>query len=73
MILFSLIPATSYSGNLFLSLPGAIIISLLGIVMLYFSISLMKLKTDKAAKNLILSSIAYISLLQVVFVIDRYL
>ena len=73
MILFSLIPASSYSGSLFLSLPGAIIISLLGIVMLYFSISLMKLKTDKAAKNLILSSIAYISLLQVVFVIDRYL
>tara|TARA_X000000368_G_scaffold202461_1_gene159824 strand:+ start:2381 stop:3280 length:900 start_codon:yes stop_codon:yes gene_type:complete len=72
MILFSLIPATSYSGSLFLSFPGAIIISLLGIVMLYFSISLMRLKTNKAAKKLILSSIAYISLLQVVFVIDRY-
>ena len=41
--------------------------------LIYFSISLMRFKTDKAAKNLILSSIAYISLLQVVFVIDRYL
>ena len=73
MILFSLIPATNYSGNLFLSFPASIIIALLGIIMLYFSISLMRLKTNKAAKKLIFSSIAYISLLQLVFVIDKYL
>ncbi len=72
MILFSLIPATSYSGNLFLSLPASIVITLLGLIMLYFSISLMRLKTDKAARKLIASSIAYISLLQLVFVIDKY-
>ena len=72
MILFSLIPATSYSGNLFLSLPASIVITSLGLIMLYFSISLMRLKTDKAARKLIASSIAYISLLQLVFVIDKY-
>ena len=73
MILFSLIPATSYSGSLFLSFPAAILISFLGLIMLYFSISLMRLKTDKAAKNLIASSIVYISLLQLVFVIDKFI
>jgi protoheme IX farnesyltransferase len=73
MILFSLIPATSYSGSLFLSFPAAILISFLGLIMLYFSISLMRLKTDKAAKKLIASSIVYISLLQLVFVIDKFI
>ena len=73
MILFSLIPATSYSGSLFLSFPAAILISFLGLIMLYFSISLMRLKTDKAAKKLMASSIVYISLLQLVFVIDKFI
>ena len=73
MILFSLIPATSYSGSLFLSFPAAILIAFLGLIMLYFSISLMRLKTDKAAKKLIASSIVYISLLQLVFVIDKFI
>ncbi len=73
MILFSLIPATNYTGSLFLSIPAAICIGFLGIIMLYFSISLMSLRNDNAAKKLITSSIVYITLLQLIFVIDKFI
>ena len=52
IFIFTLIPATNLFRKFILfHLPGAIIISSLGIVMLYFSISLMKLKTDKACEK----------------------
>ena len=72
MILISLIPYTHYSGSLSLTQNSALLILILGIIMLYFSIDLMVKKSNKAASKLIIVSIFYLSLVQLVFIFDKY-
>ena len=72
MILISLIPYTHYSGSLSLTQNSAVLILILGIIMLYFSIDLMVKKSNKAARNLIIVSIFYLSIVQLVFIFDKY-
>lgn len=72
-ILVSIIPVFGFTGDLKLSIVGAIIVFLLGLVMLYYALQLFKLKTTKAAKQLMLSSVVYITLLQIVYVVDKFL
>ena len=72
MILISLIPYTHYSGSLNLTQNSALLILILGIIMLYFSIDLMVKKSNKAARKLIIVSIFYLSLVQLVFIFDKY-
>ena len=72
MILISLIPYTHYSGSLSLTQNSAVLILILGIIMLYFSINLMVKKSNKAASKLIIVSILYLSLVQLVFIFDKY-
>ena len=72
MILISLIPYTHYSGSLSLTENSAVLILILGIIMLYFSIDLMVKKSNKAASKLIIVSIFYLSLVQLVFIFDKY-
>ena len=72
MILISLIPYTHYSGSLNLTENSAVLILILGIIMLYFSIDLMVKKSNKAASKLIIVSIFYLSLVQLVFIFDKY-
>ena len=73
VVLVSLIPAFHYTGRLRLSFTAAIVIALLGSVMLYFATMLMKKKSKKAAQNLIGVSIVYITALQLIYVIDKYM
>ena len=72
MILISLIPYTHYSGSLSLTENSAVLILILGIIMLYFSIDLMVKKSNKAASKLIIVSIFYLSLVQFVFIFDKF-
>ena len=72
MILISLIPYTHYSGSLSLTQNSALLILTLGIIMLYFSIDLMVKKSNKAASKLIIVSIFYLSLVQLIFIFDKY-
>ncbi len=72
MILISLIPYTHYSGSLSLTENSAVLILILGIIMLYFSIDLMVKKSNKAASKLIIVSIFYLSLVQLVFIFDKF-
>ena len=72
-IVISLLPATSYTGNLHLSFPGAILILIIGLYLLYYAIKLMQLKTKDAAKKLMFASIGYITLLQLIYVIDKFI
>ncbi len=72
MILISLIPYTHYSGSLNLTQDSALLILILGIIMLYFSIDLMVKKSNKAASKLIIVSIFYLSIVQLVFIFDKY-
>ena len=72
-ILVSIIPVFGFTGDLSLSIVGAAIVLLLGLVMLYYAFELFKKRTAKAAKTLMLSSVTYITLLQIVYVIDKFI
>jgi protoheme IX farnesyltransferase len=72
-IVISLIPAFNYTGDLYLTYQAAILIMLFGGAFLFYSVNLMLSKTDKAAKMLIRVSIIYITGVQLVYIIDKYL
>lgn len=69
----SLIPAFGITGKLYLTTVSGVIIGILGIGLLYYAIRLYKEKTSKAAKQLMLASVSYITLLQIIFVADKFL
>jgi protoheme IX farnesyltransferase len=73
MIVVSLIPALKVTGTLYLSVVSAILVLMLGLVMLYYGFMLHKKQTNEAAKKLMLSSVLYITLIQVIFVVDKFL
>ncbi|MCP4051860.1 MULTISPECIES: heme o synthase [Mesoflavibacter] len=72
-ILVSIIPVFGFTGKLELSIVAAIIVFALGLVMLYYAILLYKKMTEKAAKQLMLSSVLYITIIQVIYVVDKFL
>ncbi len=73
LIIASLLPATGYTGQLFLSKTAAIIVFLLGIWMLFYAAKLYQLRSSQAAKKLMLVSVTYITALQLVYIIDKFL
>lgn len=72
-LLVSIIPAFGFTGGLELSVVSAIIVFALGLWMLQYAIRLFKLMTEKAARQLMLVSVSYISLVQIVYVIDKFI
>lgn len=72
VVVVSLVPTFHYTGKLQLSLVSALLIGFIGLVMLYFAMKLMQQKTKKAAQQLIGVSILYITALQIIYVIDKY-
>ncbi|MBW2938642.1 heme o synthase [Aureisphaera sp. CAU 1614] len=72
-VLASLIPAFQVTGSLKLSRVAAVIVFGIGVWLIYYAIRLYKLKTEKAAKQLMLVSVSYITLLQIIFVADKFL
>ncbi|MES2240378.1 MAG: heme o synthase [Bacteroidota bacterium] len=73
LIIASLLPSIGYTGKLFISPVAAVAVFLLGLWMLYYAVQLYKLRTAKAARTLMLVSVSYISLLQLVYIIDKFL
>lgn len=72
-IIISILPYTRYSGDLNLSIQAAIALILIGGSFLYFAFKLMHHKTKKAARNLMYASILYISFLQIIYVLDKWI
>ena len=72
-ILVSIVPAFGFTGRLFLTPISAIIVFLLGLGMLYYAIQLYKKMTVLAARQLMLASVSYITLLQIVYVLDKFI
>ena len=72
-VIASIIPVFGFTGDLRLSKVGAILVLLLGIVMLVYAFHLFKQRTAKAAKQLMLSSVFYITMLQIIYVADKLL
>lgn len=73
LIIASLLPMLGFTGQLFISPIAAVLVFLLGLWMLFYAVRLYKLRTAKAARTLMLVSVSYISLLQIVFIVDKFL
>jgi len=41
--------------------------------MLYYALQLFKKRTNKSARQLMLASVSYITLLQIVYIIDKFI
>jgi protoheme IX farnesyltransferase len=72
-IIVSIIPVFGFTGRLELSIVAAVIVFIIGLWMLYYAIRLFKKMTEKAAKQLMLVSVSYITLVQIVYVIDKFI
>ncbi|MDH3323646.1 MAG: heme o synthase [Flavobacteriaceae bacterium] len=73
MLLVSVFPVLKLTGSLYLLPVSAIVIFGLGVVMLFYGVKLHKEQTDVMARKLMLSSVLYITLIQIIFVIDKFL
>lgn len=73
MIVISIMPIFGFTGRLHLSIFAGILIFLLGLVMLVFAFKLYEKKNDQAARRLMLASVMYITVIQLVFVLDRWI
>lgn len=73
MLVVSVFPVLGVTGSLSLSIPAAIVVGSMGIAMLFYAFKLYEKGGKKQAKQLMLASVVYISLLQVVYVIDKFL
>nr|WP_233530700.1 heme o synthase [Gelidibacter salicanalis] len=72
-VLVSIIPAFGVTGDLKLSIVAAVVVFALGLVMIYYALELFKKRTAIAAKQLMIASVSYITLLQIVYVADKFI
>jgi protoheme IX farnesyltransferase len=73
MIIISVIPAFGITGRLQLSIPGAVLVFLMGMVMLIYAFRLFEKRDNASARKLMLASVTYISLMQIAFVADKFI
>ncbi|MGJ8664917.1 MAG: heme o synthase [Patiriisocius sp.] len=72
-VLASLVPAFGVTGKLYITPISSILVAGIGIWMIYYAVRLYREKTDKAAKQLMLVSVSYITLLQIIYVADKFI
>jgi protoheme IX farnesyltransferase len=73
LIIASLLPVLGFTGNFFITPISAVLVFLLGLWMLFYAVKLYKTRTSKAARTLMLVSVSYITLLQIIYIIDKFL
>ena len=73
MILVSTLPYFSFTGNLSIGLYSLILILASGFFMLFQAIRLMRYKDKQNAIRLMYTSIFYLSFIQIIFVVDKFL
>ncbi|NAY92801.1 protoheme IX farnesyltransferase [Muricauda sp. JGD-17] len=73
MIVISVVPAFGITGRLHLSIPAAILVLLAGLVMLFFALKLYENRDNASARRLMLASVTYISLIQIIYVVDKFI
>ncbi|MCB0448600.1 MAG: heme o synthase [Confluentibacter sp.] len=72
-LLVSIIPVFGFTGSLWLSIVAAVIVFVLGLGMVYYAFRLFKEMTVTAARQLMIASVSYITLVQIVYVIDKFI
>ena len=72
-VLMSIIPAFNLTGDLFLSIYGLIFVLLIGLVLIYYAVNLFNNSSDINARKLMLASVSYLTLMQIVLLMDKLL
>ncbi|ATA92064.1 heme o synthase [Capnocytophaga canimorsus] len=73
MMLAAVFPAFGFTGALKLSVGASILVTLSGFVMLGFAIKLYEKQSHIAARQLMFASVIYITVIQVIFVADKWI
>ena len=73
LILASLLPVLGRTGDFRITPIAAIVVFFLGLWMLFYALRLYKSRTAKEARTLMLVSVLYITLLQLVYIFDKFL
>ncbi|MBL6681042.1 MAG: protoheme IX farnesyltransferase [Flavobacteriaceae bacterium] len=73
MMIISVFPYTGLTGDLTLSFGSTIAILALGIIMLVLAINLYNKMDISSARKLFYSSILYLTLIQIIYLIDKFL
>ena len=73
MIIVSTLPYFSFTGKLSIGIYSLILILVSGSIMLYQALKLMRYKDKQNAIRLMYASIFYLSFIQIIFVIDKFI
>ena len=73
MIVVSIAPVLKVTGTFYIYPATAIIVALLGCLMLFYALQLYKTLQNTEARKLMLASVLYITLVQIIYVIDKFL
>ena len=73
LVLVSVIPVLKMTGSFYIYPVTAVILVFLGSIMLFYAVKLYKNQTNKEARQLMLSSVLYITLIQIIYVVDKFL
>jgi len=72
-LIISIVPVLGFTGRLKLSIVAAVLTLAAGFWFLYYGFRLFKNQTDKSARQLMLSSVVYITLIQIIYVLDKFI
>ena len=72
-VVTSLVPAFGVTGAFYITPITAVLILILGIALMRFAIRLYQFRDSKTAKQLMLMSVLYITLLQILYVADKFI
>ncbi len=72
-IVTSIIPVFGVTGDLYITPVSGVLILVLGVFLLRYAIRLHKDRQTKTAKQLMLASVSYITLLQIIYVADKFI
>ena len=73
MIVVSIAPVLKVTGIFYIYPATAIIVALLGCLMLFYAVQLHTTLQNTEARKLMLASVLYITLVQIIYVIDKFL
>ena len=73
MVAVGVLPAFGITGELTLSPVGAVLVGALGLWVLRQSFALLNDAEDKVARKLMFSSIGYLTGMQIIYMIDRFI
>ncbi len=72
MILVSISPVLKMTGQFYIHLITAVLVFVMGLGMLYYAVLLYKTQQNSDARKLMLASVFYITLVQIVYVVDKF-